>query len=101
MGSENEESKKRVQPVEISFLSGFFGHEASFLFLSADPVPLSCSLLWKQCGVFCELSSSRVYSAYASCPCSGPERIAGWGHGERDVTVFSSVNSTGVVVLDC
>lgn len=52
VGSKNEESKKRVQPVEISFLSGFFGCEASFLFLSADSVPLGCSLLWKRCGVF-------------------------------------------------
>lgn len=26
--------------------------------------------------------------------------IAGWGHGERDDTVFSSVNSMGVIILD-
>lgn len=26
--------------------------------------------------------------------------ISGWGHGETDVTVFSSVNSRGVFALD-
>lgn len=52
VSSENEEGKKRAQPVESSLLNLFLGYEVCFLFLSADSVPHSCSLPWKLRGIF-------------------------------------------------
>lgn len=47
-----KEGKKRGQPVESSYLNGFFGCEASFFFSSADSVPCGCGLLREPSGIF-------------------------------------------------